>query len=406
MPPFWELRALRTLEHRIVNAVLKRLFTFQCVADDIDRTLSSSFPESPFPGESGTLALPEDTFHVEQLKWAACIVSSRSFRVDCAASVALVPLLDLINCGGKGEVAPNAKVTTWDRKGPRHSGDRRSAVSEARALQTAAGDSETARRFETEALREEREERAFEDGVGIVATRDIHAGEEIRISYGEDTDRLLLNYGFFDAAPRVMKTNVFFSATLVRAALAATEVPDLLMLSGFGGLPPRQSAALRALRLIPDPTLPPTAAPRFSPLVDVFAGEPVVEGRLLAAARVLMLDEDTLGSEIDVETAADWERPFSAENERRACEFLVSLLRHEHHRTHSASLEEDSEILATRRMPTGEVAFGKAPFEPLTAPREVALRFRMHRKRILREAIACLLMRHRKIGEDAVKPEA
>ncbi|EPR58145.1 putative histone lysine methyltransferase, SET [Toxoplasma gondii TgCatPRC2] len=384
--PLWELTALRTLEHRIVNVVLKRLYSYQCVADAVDRILSS--PASPPPphgvspkedmiwGRQEIRSRLKESFDVEQLKWAACVVSSRSFRVGGETS--LVPLLDFLNCGGRGDAAANAKVTRREKKHVFQRTEKTSGATEDQAFS--------------------------EEDVSIIAARDIRAGEEILISYGEDNDKRLLNYGFFDASPREEKTTLFFSAALVRAALAATDVPDLLLLSGFGGLPPRQSAALKKLQLIPNPARP--AASPFSPLVTVFAAEPLVEGRLLAAARVLMLDEDSLGNdEIDVEKAASWNTPFSADNERRACTFLVSLLRHDHHRSHSSSLEEDAEILKTRRFPTGEVEFGKAPFEPLTASREVALRFRMHRKRVLREAIARLQIRCQSIREDSLEME-
>ncbi|PFH36226.1 putative histone lysine methyltransferase, SET [Besnoitia besnoiti] len=459
---FWNLKDLRTLEHRIVNAVLKRIFTLHCVAEAADRLgspsrsspreASSSAPasvcrESSSPGRArpGARLDAEEILHEAGLKWAACVVSSRSLRgAGGRRAGALVPLLDLLNAGGGSPGArPNARLTTScagqapvpapraappapgagseahskarasgargggdaDPTGPRErEGDEAEAgekgatdeESEAREREDIRheGPEEQERAGRAEGRRETQTRVACTDGIGLVAERDIQVGEEILISYGEDNERLLLNYGFFDDMPRVRKTSLFFSANLVRAALAATEVPDLLLLGGFAGLPARMSAALKKLNLIPNPDDAPHASSAFAPFVAVFADAPFVDGRLLAAARLLMLDDaSSISDAFDLERATQWECPFSPENERRACIFLISLLRHDLHRAHSTSLEEDLDMLREGRVPTHATAFGTVPFDPLTKTREVALRFRIHRKRVVREAILALQAR-------------
>lgn len=88
---------------------------------------------------------------------------------------------------------------------------------------------------------------------------------------------------FFFVCVRDDKTSIYFSANIVRAAMASGGLSDLLLIPGFSGLPPGTRAALKSLGLIPETSG--LAGPHYVPIVQV-GGKEIVEGRLLCAARV------------------------------------------------------------------------------------------------------------------------
>jgi len=230
------------------------------------------FASGPLAGHAAAVSQPllgagaSPAEDAASMGWALAAVSSRAFNVG--GRRALLPLVDMLNHGGA--LGANCAVEPEGGSG---------------------------------------------GGVRLVATRDTAEGEELLLDYGAlSTDFLLLDYGFVAAEGAADRVSVAFdlgtldaarSLGAPNAACGDPTAPDLAPR-------PFQAEKLQLLGL------------RTGDEVFI-GGEGLVDGRLLAALRVMFAQAPKELRGRDVASLQELGRPLSGENEASVMRTLLAL---------------------------------------------------------------------------------
>ncbi|KAL4519701.1 hypothetical protein Ndes2526B_g01726 [Nannochloris sp. 'desiccata'] len=364
LPMFFPPNAIAALEYPPVTEQVKR----RC------RWLLSFATEILAPIRGDPLKDPFNGVEIDAnaLGWALAAVTSRAFRTKGPDQpAAMLPLIDMAN----HSFDPNAKITGVASSSGGGSG----------ALQ-------------------------------MVSIKEIQAGDPILLSYGDlVNDFLLLDYGFIVPDNPYDTVQLRFDRSLIEAAKAVANVGSTTSVSDIDiddemlassplspALPAWQSSALESLGL---------AGPGANTEVSIIqlARTKVrapVDARLLAGVRILCaanaselenarIKSNGCGSrggldnmKASIEAFGAWERPLSLRNEVATLKtlsgvVLIALSQF------STTEDDDMNLLRNSRDDA-----------PLSADMQLAVRFRLEKKRLLSAALEALAARLKTISEE------
>ncbi|KAL4434341.1 hypothetical protein ABPG75_000782 [Micractinium tetrahymenae] len=360
LPIFFNGEALGTLQYPPVTEQVKK----RC------RWLLS-FTQQVLGPLRGTDRDPFEGAEVDAnaLGWALAVVTSRAFRTRGPGQPAsLLPLVDMSN----HSFEPNAKVVP----GPGGS-------------------------------------------MHMVALRELHAGEDVLISYGGlSNDFLLLDYGFLVPGNLYDTVQLRFDRGLIEAAKAVAGVgstggqADDPTSDELPPLPAWQQRELAALQLAGPDANTEVNIRRVSAqgqaaeaAAGAAAGSPA-DARLLAALRVLCApSEAALCGRSGAERLGRWDAPLAAPAAELAalrtltglCAIALSQFK--------GTVEEDIALLAASKA-AGQQAQQQGGEQQeqqrqLTPDEELAVRFRMDKKELLLEALAITSRRIKQLAAAA-----
>lgn len=306
----------------------------------------------------GTSADPFEGVEIDAnaLGWALAAVTSRAFRVRGPEyPAAMLPLIDMCN----HSFEPNAKIQG-----------------------TSSGT------------------------LAMVTTREVAAGEPILISYGAlPNDFLLLDYGFIIPDNPYDTVQLRFDRNLVEASKAVANVGSTIPSGtkesdGLGGqpippLPAWQTKALESLGLAGSGANTEVSMIQLIQLpsgaASASAGGCPVDARLLGGVRVLCAaNAGELGSRSGVEALGSWDSPLSLRNEIATLRTLsgmalICLSQFQ------GTAEDDVEVLRHGIDPKSK--------GPLSSDMQLAVRFRLEKKRLLEAALKALAGRIKEFSE-------
>lgn len=338
---------------------------------------------------------PDDPFHglvvdANLLGWALAAVTSRAFRIGGMDRPAtMLPLMDMANHSFR----PNAKIVLASRSATSSTTGRRGDEN------TPRGSSESNR-----------------GGLSMVALRDIQPDEPILISYGAlPNDFLLLDYGFIIPDNPYDTVQLRFDKMLIEAGKAVANVGLILDTNTDGqdaveALPVWQAEALSSVGLYGqtantevnvvnhntyhhDETTPfvASAAAQSTKTLNPLQSTCPVDARFLAGTRVLCAAHTTeLQNKKGIDALGSWQDPLSQRNEVATLQTLTGVC--------AVALSQFPGTIDDDR------AMLISGIDPSTGNRlseevQLAVRFRLEKKRLLTSALGVLSTRVQQVKE-------
>ncbi|PNH06028.1 hypothetical protein TSOC_007634 [Tetrabaena socialis] len=338
IPMFFQKRGVDALDYPPVTAQVKKrclwLYNWANQVSGVGRgdgyglgTVLAPLPATPGADPFGGAPVDLNAFG-----WAMACVSSRAFRTRGPSHpAAMLPLIDMAN----HSFDPNVEV-----------------------LPT-------------------------EGGVGLFARRKIEAGEPLWLSYGKlSNDLLLLDYGFIvpNNENPYDTVQLKFDVGLLQAGAMVTNVRDALGAPMELTLSPWKAALLAELRL---------AGPAANTELNI-GGAELLDGRLVAAARILVARQESEVAGRGAERLCAVDRPLGRENEAAALAVLGGVLAVALS-NFATTLEQDLVLIAGAEAGSAvmpEPLPQQPTLWPLASSDELlAVRFRAEKKRILGAAL-------------------
>ncbi|KAG2433661.1 hypothetical protein HXX76_008032 [Chlamydomonas incerta] len=283
---------------------------------------------------------PDDPFNgvavdINALGWAMAAVSSRAFRTRGPTQpAAMLPLIDMAN----HTFSPNAEVLPLE---------------------------------------------GVSGAVGLFARRAIAAGEPLLLSYGKlSNDFLFMDYGFIVEDNPYDAVQLRFDVNLLQAGALVSNVSDAL------GAPLDLAPRTWQLQMLAELGL---AGPASNTELNIGGGGPggeLLDGRLLAAARVMVARAEGEVSGRGVERLCAVERPLSRDNELAALRTVGGVLAFALS-NFATTLDQDKELLAGQpvSVPQAGGAGERQLPPPASEDEALAVRFRLEKKKILSRAL-------------------
>ncbi|KAG2438459.1 hypothetical protein HYH02_010913 [Chlamydomonas schloesseri] len=326
IPMFFPRTALDMIDYPPCSQqVKKRCKWLYEFSTDVLAKLPGS-PEDPFGGVA---------VDINALGWALAAVSSRAFRTRGPTHpAAMLPLIDMAN----HTFSPNAEVLPLEGGG---------------------------------------------GAVGLFARRAIAEGEPLLLSYGKlSNDFLFMDYGFIVEDNPYDTVQLRFDVNLLQAGALVSNVSDAL------GAPLDLAPRTWQLQLLAELGL---VGPAANPELNIGGGGPgaeVLDGRLLAAARVMVARAESEVAGRGVERLCAVDRPLGRDNELAALRTVGGVLAFALS-NFVTTLEQDKALLVGQAVAVPQPGgAGERQLQPPASEDEMlAVRFRLEKKKILSRAL-------------------